>query len=239
VYAGEGAVVTGIAAMREHDLDVRGDERVHVLIPGHRRVNSAGHVIVERSKRLPPAWYATGLAVAPITRSTVDAARREPDPVRMRTLLRVPVKAGLCGFGQLRAELDAGNQRGSAAPRAILASLATELSSLTRARARRVLRGTPLPMPHWDAQLPTGGRSRDRITVDAWWPETRLAWILTETDAVDGTHPLANTSTTIVRTHVFQLRDNPDAVGRQLTTAFMHGVLSSGASSPSRVPDDP
>lgn len=224
VYAGEGAVATGIAAMREHGMTVPGTDRVHVLIPAQRRVTGSGYVHVERTTRLPPADYATGLVIAPAARSTVDAARRERDPDRLRTLLRAPVRAGLCGFDQLRDELATGNQRGTAAPRALLAELTRDLSSLTKARARRVLRDIPLPRPEWDVCLRADGQP---LVVDAWWPSTRLAWIITDTvgDA-DVPHPLTRHSATVVRTHTTRLRDDPDAVGRQLTAAFLHGALA-------------
>ena len=226
VYAGEGAVATGVAAMQEHGVPVAGAGRVHVLIPRDRRVSSCGCVIVERTARLPPAAHTTGLAVAPIVRSTVDAARTAVDPARMRELLRAPVKLGLCGFDQLRDELAAGNQRGSAAPRAVLAELASDRSSIVRARARRVLRTTPLPKPEWDVRL--RACTGDPFLVDAWWPETKLAWLITDPGSPinEGLDPVNRDLTTVVRTPATRLRDDPDAVSRQLTAAFLHSALT-------------
>lgn len=226
VYAGEDAVATGVAAMREHGAPIFDDGRVHVLIPRQRRVTGCGYVTVERTARLPPPGYACGLAVAPIVRSTVDAARKEKDPARLREVLKAPVKAGLCGFDQLRDELAVCNQRGSAAPRALLAELADDRSSLIRARARRVLRTTPLPKPEWDVRIRTG--TGEPVIVDAWWPETKLAWVITDPTTPLGTdpHPLSKHLATVVRTPTTRLRDDPDAVSRQLTAAFLHSALT-------------
>jgi hypothetical protein len=223
-YAGEQAVLTGVAAMREHGAPISDDGRVHVLIPRHRRVTGCAYVTVERTARLPPAEYTTGMAIAPIVRSTVDAARIEKDPGRLRELLKAPVKAGMCGFDQLRAELSVGNQRGSAAPRVALADLASHRSSLIRARARRVLRTTPLPRPEWDVRIRAG--TGDPFMVDAWWPATKLAWVITEPTTPVGTepHPLTMHMTTVVRTPTTRLRDDPDSVSRQLMAAFLHSA---------------
>jgi hypothetical protein len=225
-YAGEQAVVTGVAAMREHGAPISDDGRVHVLIPRHRRVTGCAYVTVERTARLPPAGYTTGMAIAPIVRSTVDAARIEKDPDRLREVLKSPVRAGMCGFDQLRDELSVGNQRGSAAPRAALAELASHRCSLVRARARRLLRGTPLPRPEWDARIRAG--TGEPVMVDAWWPATKLAWVITEPTTPVGAdpHPLIRHRTTVVRTPTTRLRDDPDAVSRQLTAAFLHSALT-------------
>jgi hypothetical protein len=119
-YAGAGAMISGMDALRLHGIDVPGGGEVLVLLPAERRVASRSFLTVERTTRLPTPVRRAGLPVAPVARATVDAARREQDRRRLKELLLAPVRAGACTVAELLAELDAGSQRGTAAPRALL-----------------------------------------------------------------------------------------------------------------------
>jgi hypothetical protein len=122
-YAGAGAVITGADALRAQGIAVPAGPDVLILIPAGRRLASRSYLSVERTSRPPePVWRA-GLPLAPVARATVDAARNERDRFRLRTLLLAPVATGACTFAELRAELAAGNQRGSAGVRELLAGL--------------------------------------------------------------------------------------------------------------------
>jgi hypothetical protein len=123
-YAGAGSVISGADALRGNGIDVPATDDVLILLPARRRAVSRPFLTVERTFRPPEVIWRDGLPLAPIIRATIDAARREPDPVRLRTLLLGPLDAGACGIGELLDELAAGSQRGSAAPREILAELA-------------------------------------------------------------------------------------------------------------------
>jgi hypothetical protein len=175
-YAGEGAAITGLdAAGLDHDLGVRAGEAVHVLIPAARRSTPHGYVVVERTTRMPDLIERDGLNYAPMPRAVVDAARRERDALRLRSLLSGPVRCGACSVAQLCAELDAGNQRGSAAPRAALRAISDGVVSLTEGLARRVARGAALPPPRWNVPLRDVTGSLLGV-VDAWWDDVALAW---------------------------------------------------------------
>jgi hypothetical protein len=228
-YAGEGAAITGLdAASLDHDLGVRTHDEVQVLIPASRRTTTNGYVVVERTTRMPSLIERDGLRYAPMPRAVVDAARRERDAVRLRALLSGPIRFGACSVSALRAELDSGNQRGSAAPRAALRSVSDGVVSLTEGLARRVARGAALPVPRWNVPL------RDVTgtllgVVDAWWDEVALAWEV-------GTHhfrlghtgaspsycnpQLTAAGVIIVRTPVERLRSDPTGVRRDLVQAF-------------------
>ena len=119
-YAGPYGVITGADALRAQGILVPYPDEVLLLVPATRRLAGRSYLTVERTTRPPDPVWRVGLPVAPVVRAAVDAARHERDPVRLRTLLLAPVTAGACTIAQLRAELAAGNQRGSAAPRAAL-----------------------------------------------------------------------------------------------------------------------
>jgi len=122
-YAGADAVISGADALRAQGIAVPRPPDVLILVPAGRRLVSRSFLTVERTTRPPdPVWRA-GLPLAPVARATIDAARHERDQFRLRTLLLAPVATGACTVAELRAELAAGNQRGSAAPRELLAGL--------------------------------------------------------------------------------------------------------------------
>jgi len=113
-YVGRGAVISGADALREQGIRSgrRGCADVGV---GDRRLSGRSYLTVERTTRPPaPVWLA-GLPLAPVPRATIDAARHERDRLRLRTLILAPIALGACTLADLRAELAAGNQRGSAA----------------------------------------------------------------------------------------------------------------------------
>lgn len=122
-YAGPDAVITGADALREQGIAVPHPPEVHVLVPAGRRRVGRSYLTVERTTRPPDPLWRNGLPLAPIPRATIDAVRRERDQFRLRTLLLAPVAAGVCTLTELRTELTVGNQRGTAAPRQLLATL--------------------------------------------------------------------------------------------------------------------
>lgn len=221
-YAGPEAVVTGVDAVRAHGIEVPEPDDVLVLVPAARRLSSRSYLTVERTTRPPtPVWRAE-LPMAPLVRATLDAARRMPDHDQLTALLHASVWAGGCTVPELRSELDAGNQRGSAAVRALLTPTLTSnpVVPVAVGLARRVLRRTALPPPRWQAPL------RDRSgkplgTADAWWGEVALAWDFGTRRAgfPDPTRVTA-TGITLLRTDPRRLRTEPHTVAVELTTAF-------------------
>lgn len=219
MYAGEEAAITGVdAAGLDHDLGVRARDEVHVLIPAAKRAATNSYVVVERTARMPALIERDGLRYTPVARAVLDAARRERDAVRLGALLSGPVRRGLCSVAELRAELDAGNQHGSAAPRAALRAVSDGVVSLTTGLARRLARGTPLPVPRWN--VPIRNVTGALIGVaDAWWDDVALAW---QIDAgPDPRHTLLTAAGVIVfRTPAERLRADPDGVRDDLVQAF-------------------
>jgi hypothetical protein len=120
-YAGPGAVLTGVHALKNHGLPVRTEPpHIHILQPASRRKSGEPDILLERTTRLPAVVLHEGLPLATPARATLDAARREQHPLRRHALLAAVVRTGLCTVEALLAELEAGSQRGTAAPRAAL-----------------------------------------------------------------------------------------------------------------------
>ncbi|MPZ81655.1 MAG: hypothetical protein GEV28_15135 [Actinophytocola sp.] len=230
LYAGPEAVLTGPDAVHAHGHAVPLPEEVLVLIPSGRRLASRNYLTVERTTRLPPPVRRTGLLVAPLVRATLDAARHERDRDRLTTLLLAPVRSGACTIADLRVELNTGNQRGSAAIRALLAGREHEVVPVTHGLAKRIVRQAPLPPPRWQVQL----HARDGTVLgmaDAWWPEAGLAWSLgTQQHPLPTDEPttmaLTELGITVMHTNPTHLRTNPDKVIADLAAAFGYATTN-------------
>ncbi|MQA11205.1 MAG: hypothetical protein GEU98_22125 [Pseudonocardiaceae bacterium] len=238
-YAGDGAMITGLDALRAHGARARPTGQVHVLLPADRRLIAHGFVHLERTTRPQGRRHADGLSYAPPARAALDAARREPDADELRRLLALPVCHGLCTVSELRAELDAGSQRGSAAPREALASLGQGTEPAAQVFARRLVSYTPIPAPRWDVTV-RDGRGRELAEVTAWWDEVALAW------TVGAAHPrtrhelaaLSASGVVAVHTAPARLHGDPDGVIRELSRAFL--AASKRKRPPVRIePDEP
>ncbi|WP_433799455.1 hypothetical protein [Actinomycetospora sp. CA-084318] len=121
VYAGAGAVLSGLDGARAHRLR-RGElpDDVHVLVAATRRVRSVQGIRVERTHRPPSPWTRDGLTVAPMERCVIDAVRGMTDRADVAAVLTEPVQRRMLLVDSLRAELEAGPRAGSALPRTVL-----------------------------------------------------------------------------------------------------------------------
>lgn len=237
-YTGPDAVVSGLDALRACGAPLMPSREVQVLVPPERRMQSRDFVSIERTSRLPGPVLRDGLPFAPPARAAMDAARRETDYDRLRRVLTLPVYYGLCTVADLRAELDAGNQRGSAAVRGMLRDLGSMGDTYLHGTARELLKSIPLPPPAWNVTIcdrhgsPIG-------TVDAWWDEVALGW---EFGAAVNNSPKMNhlaltaAGVILVRTEPERLRTNDERIARELASAFTGaakrrrpGVLALGA----------
>lgn len=211
-YAGDGAVISGVDAATAHGVPLPGTAEVLVLVPAGKRITPRGPLAFERTARLPEPRWRGGLPMAPLARAVVDAARREGDRDRLRALLAAPLLAEACTIAELRHELDAGSQRGTAAARALLAAGADAVIPLDLVRARRIVRAAQLPAPRW--RVPFHTTTGHRLgTADAWWPEINLVWDL-------GTGYPPTPGTTVLRTHPTRLSTHPTETTTDLLTAY-------------------
>ncbi|MCD2192373.1 hypothetical protein LQ327_03040 [Actinomycetospora endophytica] len=124
LHAGPDAVVTGLDAARAHQLH-RGElpEAVHLLIRSSSRIHGTSLIVIERTKRLPPALLRDDFPVAPVERCVLDAVRRLRGESEIAAILTEPVQRRMVLPGMLRDELDAGCRKGSSTPRAVLRAI--------------------------------------------------------------------------------------------------------------------
>lgn len=223
-HAGPGAVLTGTDALRAHGLDVPTSRSVHVLIPAERRPLPPESVVLERTSRPPAAVPRDGLPCAPPVRAVLDAARRENDPEALRHLLGLNVYYGMSTVQQLREELAAGSQRGTAAVRTALRRLTHRQETFVHGIARRVIMRAPLPPPRWNVTVCTQ-RGAPIGSVDAWWDDIGFGWqfdVCRQHDPQARTGRLALTAAgvTVLHTPLERLRSDCAAVVRELAGAF-------------------
>ncbi|MFC4856783.1 hypothetical protein [Actinophytocola glycyrrhizae] len=219
-YAGPDSVVSGVDAMRAHGIDVPLLPDVLVLAPATRRLASRAYLTVERTTRPPRPTPHAGLPYAPLARAVLDAARRAADHEQLRVLLTSTI--GPCTVGELRTELDAGSQRGSAAVRALLTpdlASADEVVPEEVTLARRLLRGTALPAPQW--HVPVHDDVGMLLGVpDAWWPEVGLALDVGPRTRHHDPRAWLAAGRTLFRTDQHRLSTAPTAVMDELVAAF-------------------
>jgi hypothetical protein len=219
-YAGPEAVVSGIDAMRAHGVDLPAPPDVLVLVPARRRLASTSYLTVERTTRPPTPVIRAGLPYAPLARATLDEARSAANQEQLRALLAAAI--GPCTVAALRAELNAGNQRGSAAVRALLSddlASAGTVVPVAVALAKRALHTTALPPPNWHEPIHDSAGMLLGIP-DAWWPEVSLAWDVGTQARHHDPRMWAAAGVTLIRTDPQRLRTDPTAVGDELVAAF-------------------
>jgi hypothetical protein len=230
VYAGEGAMITGLDACRLHGLrNVPESTTVHVLVPDDRQYSSTAWVKIERTTRLPTATQAGGVRAAPLIRAVLDAARFRRTEREVLAMLTETVQRRRCSTEELRRELDAGSKFGSALPRRILREMVSGVQSVAEAQAKLLLRGLGLPAPLWNRQVvDSSGKRLGRP--DAWFDDVALAW---EIDSVEyHTSPddyaatmakhsrMAAAGVIVVHTLPSWLRTRPDEVRAELRKAY-------------------
>ncbi|CAM3177735.1 hypothetical protein SAXI111661_21520 [Saccharomonospora xinjiangensis] len=224
-YLGD-SVITGVDALRAHGIGLPPPTAVRTLVSTHRRLTPPEFVAVERTSRLPAPIIIEGLPFAPPARATIDAARHETEPDRIRRVLALALRDGLCTLDELGEELGEGNQRGSAAVRVELRKLSHTDTCDLRSAARQLARRCPLPPPRWDTTVFTRDR-RHLGQVDAWWDDVGLAWSVAPITSPHGraqdesSHlALAAAGVVLVRTDPSVLRHHGDLVVAELVGAF-------------------
>ncbi|CAM4214515.1 hypothetical protein KIPE111705_45330 [Kibdelosporangium persicum] len=224
LYAGEDAVITGIESLRAHGLHAFDADEVHMLIPGTRRLSSREYVRVERTTRLPRPRVIKGLRYAPPHRAAVDAARRNRDPSQQRALLYAPIDSGLCTIEQIRVEIDAGAQRGTAALRSMLEEslLPSMTNTVQQGWAKRVLHQAPLPPPEWRVSIHSDSGQALGIA-DAWWDGVGVAWDFgnqRDYGVRQRQEAFLRAGIVVVSTTATELRNNIEGVVQALARAY-------------------
>jgi very-short-patch-repair endonuclease len=173
LYAGQGSIITGQAALRHYKISVPDERRVDVLIPISRRRASAQFVVVHRTTRMPRLHAAVGpIQFASPQRAVSDAALSLARLSDVRAIAASAVQRDWCTVSALAAELGAGPRRGAALLRRTLEELKDGIRSATEADLRVLLKRARLPGAMFNASLYLG----DRLiaVADAWWPHAGL-----------------------------------------------------------------
>ncbi|MGN6299536.1 MAG: hypothetical protein ACTHN8_00400 [Angustibacter sp.] len=174
-YAGDGAVLTGTAALRL--LGVRAvarDRSQHVLVAHQRRKQSRPGLTVERTRHLPPAIEHDGLPLAPVARCVVDACRQMHRLGEVRELVAEVVQRRLCSVSELHEALAVAARQRSALPREAIAEVHAGVRSAAEAHAREVFGRRGIPQPCWNWALHTV--DGDHVaTPDGWWKDIGCA----------------------------------------------------------------
>ena len=219
-------VITGADALRAHGMKCALTKPIHLLVPTDCRITARDGIRSSRTARLPEPVMVDGLPFAPPARAALDLARLERDAAEINYLLTLPLYWGACDKAGLQAELEAGNQRGSAAVRAALSRL-NEHESYAHGLATGVLQMTKLPPPQWNVTV-CDLRGRRIGEADAWWDEVGLAWQYrpSSVQPSGGFSHLALTATGIilVRCAVGQLQRAPHEVAGELHRAYARAI---------------
>jgi hypothetical protein len=242
LYAGEGAVLTGLTALRRFGIragrlqettdDRRHPESVFVLVPHERRRLATSFVQLERSRSMPDAplvRVADGLALVPPARAVGDAARRMRDQSDVTAIVTEAIRIGLVTIDSLEAELHRGPVRGSGYLRVALDHGRARIWSAPEADLRTLIEPTELPVPRWNATILTANGGFLAIP-DAWFDEVGLA---IEVDSREHHADGLSWERTLARQRRYaehgvlvlpitprDLRDSPDAVLRAIRRAY-------------------
>ncbi len=174
LYAGDGGVITGLAALRCHHIRGPSADFIDVLVPATRQRRDTGFVRLHRTTRMPEAiWQAGPLRYAPPARAVADAVREMTSLRDVRAVVADAVQRNRCKIKDLYAELVAGASTGSVLFREALTDVADGIRSTAEADLKDLLVRSRLPMPLFNASVYKGDTFIAKP--DAWWPELGVA----------------------------------------------------------------
>jgi hypothetical protein len=230
LYAGNGSLVTGPAALRCHHIGKLVPDLVDVLVPATRQRHDAGFVRLHRTTRMPGRiWQAGPVRYVPLPRAVADAVRGMDSLRDVRAVVADAVQRGRCQVGDLAAELAGGPNTGSALFRVALADVADGIRSTAEADLKDLLVKGRLPMPLFNPSL----HAADGTFIarpDGWWPELGIAievdsqeWHLSPHDHADTLargRRMARYQIVVLRFTPRQLRSDPATVIRDIRQAL-------------------
>jgi very-short-patch-repair endonuclease len=237
LYAGEGSLITGLAALRYYQVRTVSPAAVDVLIPaGHHRA-SRQFVAVQRVQAMPRRGGTLGpIRFAAPARAAADAARGLTRLGDVRAVVAAVVQQGRCTVADLAAELDAGPRQHSGLLRIALGEVADGVRSPAESDLRSLVRRTGLPAPLYNARLYLSGRLL--AVPDAWWPEAGVvaevdsrAWHLSPADweqTMRRHAALTAAGLLVLHFSPRQLRDEPGAVVSAIRAALAVGRPAPG-----------
>jgi len=175
LYAGQGSMITGVAAVRRNHLRSPGPDVVDVLIPWNCKRQNVAFVRIHRTRRMPERLFVTGkIRFAMVPRAVTDAARSMARFDDVRAVVCEAVQRRACTVAELAAELESGPSAGSAFLREALAEVGDGIRSVAEGEFRRLILRSGLPRPIFNARL-FDADGTFIATVDAWWQKAGVA----------------------------------------------------------------
>lgn len=173
-YAGNGSLITGLAALRRVGVRVPDRDQVTVLVPSGRHVRSMSYVTIWQTTRRPEqVMFRGAITYALPDRAAADAAGELTSLNAVRAVVADAVQQRWCSVEGLGAELRLGPRRGSSPLRQVLAEVAAGVRSVPEGDLRRLLEAARIPTPLFNAKVYAG---KDFIArPDAWWPAEGVA----------------------------------------------------------------
>ncbi|MHC5261354.1 hypothetical protein ACYSUO_26015 [Streptomyces sp. UC4497] len=180
LYAGERALLTGLAALSLHNFrSAPRPERlrhIDVLVPyGGGGARGASFVRVHRTRRMPENFPLAGVGVAEIARAVADAVPGLSCERDVTALLAEAVQRGFCTPEALLAELGASHRRYAPYVARATAHVAAGVHSPLEADARALIHAYALPEPLWNPNLHDPRTGTFLARPDAYWPAEGLA----------------------------------------------------------------
>lgn len=115
LYAGDGAMITSLAALRRYQIRAPQGRVVQVLIPASRHRASRAFVAVQRTTRIPRRFSVAGpIQYVLPARAVADAARVLTGLADVRAVVAAAVQRQCCTVPDLAGELASGPHRGPA-----------------------------------------------------------------------------------------------------------------------------
>jgi hypothetical protein len=182
LYAGPLSVLTGVAALRRHDLSAgqpggiggKLADLVDVLVPDGSRRADVAFARLHRTSRLPAPFCVAGeIRFALPPRAVADTVRPMTDLADVRAVVAEAVQRGRCTIQHLAGELDAGPVWGSGLFRRALTEVAEGVRSAVEGDLRDLIRWARLPTPLYNPRLLVDGKFL--AMPDCWWPESGVA----------------------------------------------------------------
>lgn len=174
LYAGDGSMITGIAALWRHGIRHPISDTIDVLVPAPRKLQSVAFARIWRTTRLPPRpWTARSVRISPPPRAVADAALTLTVPNEVRMIVADAVQRNRCTIRELTVELCQGPVRGSARFRRALAEVASGIRSVAEGDLRNLLLRGRITMPYFNAKLFVDDAFL--AMPDAWWPAVGVA----------------------------------------------------------------
>jgi hypothetical protein len=179
LYAGPRSVLTGAAALRQHELRTSATAAVDVLVPVSCKRPDRGYIAVHRTRQMPTVVAVRGaLRYTLPARAVADTVRGQRRLSDARAVVGGVVQRRLCTVAELAAELELRPGRGTALLREVLAEVADGIRSAPEGDLREVVRASALPRPLYNPRLYLNGQFL--AEPDAWWEE---ASVLGEVDS--------------------------------------------------------